>query len=75
MTCEATWANLEPMKRHSNAILVGYGVHAMFTAAGNLVECRFCRHNDGGHCLEHDEEVEPGSRCFANFEREVGTDD
>lgn len=61
----------------SNAILVSYGVHAIFTRAGNEVACRFCRHYDvqKNYCIEHEETVTPNSRCFANFEREVGTDD
>jgi hypothetical protein len=63
------------MGQKSNCLLLSYGVHRAFTDAGNVVDCRYCVHNQNGHCVEHDEEVTPGSRCFANFVREVGSDD
>ncbi len=61
----------------TNAILVNYGTHRFFTDAGNVVECRYCRHfvTAKNLCLEHNEPARPTGRCFANFEREVGSDD
>lgn len=66
-----------------SALLVNYGVHAIFTRAGNVVECRYCRHFNAelgpkpgrDWCPKHRELVCPTERCFAGFEREVGSDD
>lgn len=64
-------------KLHTTAFLVSYGVHAIFTRAGNVVACRYCRHADAAatRCTYYDQTTTPDSRCFAKFEREVGTDD
>lgn len=63
-------------------MLVNYGRQAMYQAAGNVVECRYCVHYGAAppkrpgliYCPHRGWHVEPKGNC-THFCREIGTDD